>query len=193
VSADDLCRAPATDALRAAVPAGDVAVRVECEDAVVADAVDQQPEPLLALAHHLLGPAPLAEVASDLGEADEFPLRVAKRRDDDVGPELRSVLPNAPALILHRALSLGNLQLALRLPALLILRRIEDREVLADDLLRRITLEPLGARVPRDDVAGGIEREDGVIVDRLDQQPIEVGPERQTVFGPGLRCGRANG
>ena len=48
------------------------AVRVEHEDRVVADALDQQAEPLLALAQRFLVLAPLGQVARDLGEAAQL-------------------------------------------------------------------------------------------------------------------------
>ena len=57
---------------------------------------------------------------------------------------------------------------------------VEDREVLAEDLLFRVPLEPRRAVVPAQDVATGIQSEDGVIRDALDEQSIEreVWPER---------------
>jgi hypothetical protein len=41
--------------------------------------------------------------------------------------------------------------------------------VLADDLVGRVTLDPLRARVPRHHVPGGIEQEDRVFADALDE------------------------
>ncbi|HET8584985.1 MAG TPA: hypothetical protein VFM89_04535, partial [Casimicrobiaceae bacterium] len=49
--------------------------------------------------------------------------------------------------------------------------RVEDREMLADDLVRRITADALRAGVPRDDAAVGIEHEDRVVDDAVDEQP----------------------
>ena len=40
----------------------------------------------------------------------------------------------------------------------------------ADDLLGRVALDALGARVPARDPALGVEHEDGVVPDALDQQ-----------------------
>src|SRR5262249_9731152 len=40
----------------------------------------------------------------------------------------------------------------------------------ADDLLRRVPHRPGGAGVPADDAAAGVEHDDGVVVDALDQQ-----------------------
>jgi hypothetical protein len=46
--------------------------------------------------------------------------------------------------------------------------------VSADDLVSNVPLEPLGARVPAQDVALRIESEDRVVLDALDQQPVEL-------------------
>ena len=80
VLADDLVGRVALAALGAGVPARDAALGVEHEDRVVLDGLDQQPEPLLALAQHLLGLAALGDVPGDLGEAEELAVVVADRR-----------------------------------------------------------------------------------------------------------------
>ena len=49
--------------------------RVEHVDRVVDDALDQQPEALLALAQRLLVQPALGEVARDLGEAEQLARR----------------------------------------------------------------------------------------------------------------------
>ncbi|MNI87496.1 hypothetical protein D3C73_1446980 [compost metagenome] len=49
---------------------------------------------------------------------------------------------------------------------------VEQRVVLADDFVGKVTLGPLGARVPvGDDTVGG-EQVDGIVHHALDQQPI---------------------
>ena len=50
-------------------------------------------------------------------------------------------------------------------------RRIEAREVLADDLVGPVALEPLGPGVPGEDVASRVEHEDRVVPDALDEEP----------------------
>src|SRR5581483_10163212 len=57
VTADDLCRGVALDALRAGVPAADHAFRIEHEDRVVHDARHQKLEPLLAASKALVDDA----------------------------------------------------------------------------------------------------------------------------------------
>jgi hypothetical protein len=47
--------------------------------------------------------------------------------------------------------------------------RVEDREVLTDDLFRRVTLGARGAGVPGRDVSNGVEQVDRVVDDRIHQ------------------------
>jgi hypothetical protein len=52
--------------------------------------------------------------------------------------------------------------------------------VLPDDLGGRVALEALGSGVPAQDVPVGVEREDGVVANALDEQAIQfalVSPE----------------
>jgi hypothetical protein len=53
---------------------------------------------------------------------------------------------------------------------------VEDREVLADDLLGCVALQPPRAGVPGLDVAVAVEQEDRVVDHRLDEQAELVGP-----------------
>jgi hypothetical protein len=53
----------------------------------------------------------------------------------------------------------------------LILRRVEDGEMLADNLLRLVSLDALGTLVPIGHVTGGVKHIDRVIANSLDQQP----------------------
>src|SRR6185295_10545559 len=99
----------------------------------------------------------LGKVARDLGESHEGAARVANGRNHDVGPELRSVLPNPPALVFEAAETLGTLQLELTFARSNIRFRVKSRKVLADDLLGGVALEPLGAGIPGGDVTRRIE------------------------------------
>src|SRR5690606_13263066 len=90
----------ALQALRALVPARDPAIRVQHEDGVVADAMDEEPEAFLALPEGILRPASCRQIARHLAEAHELAGFIAQRRDDDVCPELGTVLPHPPAFVL---------------------------------------------------------------------------------------------
>jgi hypothetical protein len=58
--------------------------------------------------------------------------------------------------------------------------RVEAREVLAQDLLRRVALDALGARVPARDPALGVEQEDRVLPHARDEQVQRVAVHGRT-------------
>src|SRR6202035_4313482 len=113
----------------------------------------------------------LGEVAGYLGEADEPPFRVVEGGDDDVRPERRAILADPQPLVLEAADMLRNFQLVLRPAPRHRLGGIELGEVQAEDLAGPVALDPLGAGVPADHVAFGVEHEDGIVADTLDEQP----------------------
>ena len=128
---------------------------IEHEDGVVADAFYQQAKALFAAAQLLFMGSPPRQVARDLGEAQQLPVCISQRRDDDVGPELRAVFPDAPALVFERAGVCRDLEFVVGQVRGQGFRRIEPREVLADDLVGSVSLEALGARVPGENVPCG--------------------------------------
>ncbi len=127
----------------------------------------------------------LGDVARDLGKADQPAVVVADRVDHHVGPELAAVTAHAPAFALVAAFDRRPVQVAFRRPVGAILRRIEVREVAAEDVGGLIALEALGARVPTRHMAGRIEHVDGVVVDRVDQQAV-AGVVVPAAFDPEL-------
>ncbi len=88
-----------------------MALRIEHEDGVVLGPFDQKPKPLLAPTQRFLGLLAGRQVTGDFGEAAELAALVPQGRDDDVGPKLRAVLADAPALVLEPAFGVGDLQL----------------------------------------------------------------------------------
>ena len=97
-----------------------------------------------------------------------------KGRDDDVGPELRSVLANTPALVLQSSGASRHLQLALGFARRDCLCRIEDREVLSNDLGACVPFQTRCPRAPRQHASGCIERKNRVILNAFRQQTIDV-------------------
>ena len=85
----------------------------------------------------------------------QVPGLVLQRRDDDVGPKLRAVLADPPALVLEPPLGRGDLEFVGGPAPVDGLLRVEAGEVLADDLVGLVPLDPLGPGVPGDDVALG--------------------------------------
>jgi hypothetical protein len=72
---------------------------------------------------------------------------------------------------------------------------VEPGELLAQDLVGRVPLDPFGARVPADHPAVGVEQEDGVVLHGLDQQTELVvsgharpGPLLPALHGGTLHC-----
>ncbi len=86
---------------------------------------------LTRLIERLLRFLTLADVARDLGEADDGAGLVADRIDDDAGPELRAVLAHAPAFLLEPALASRRIERVLRLTFLQVARAIKPREMFA--------------------------------------------------------------
>ena len=155
-------------------------MRIEHEDGVVSDVLNDQTEALLALTKHVLVLAPLRQVAGDLAEANERSTGVAERGDHDVRPESGTVLPDAPTLVLHPALARRYFKLPRRLSARDVLGRVEDRKMPSDDLIGCVALEAKRALVPAQDVPGWVESEDGVVLHPLDEEPIKPSPSEGT-------------
>src|SRR4051812_791046 len=176
VFSDDLLRLVPLEALGADVPARDVAALIEHEDGVVADRFDHQAEPLLALAVGLVRVAQLGDVPGHLRKSNQPAFHVAQRGDGDVRPEPLAVLADPPSLLAVAPLANGDLELALRLAGGFVLFRVEDREVLSDDLLGLISLDSLRTRVPGRNRPVLAEHEDRVVVDAVDEflEPIVV-------------------
>src|SRR6185437_15857398 len=132
--------------------------------------------------------AACAKVARNLRKADQPAFTIAQRCDDDVRPKPRSILADAPVLVLEASVAGGDVELVTRESRRDCLLRIEHFERFSDDLLARVTFDPLRARVPADDAAGRIEPDQGVVLDALYEQPelLSILGRRG---GPGSGCG----
>ena len=114
--------------------------------------------------------AAVGDVAGDLGKTAQGAGAVVLRRDHHAGPEPRAVLAAAPAFFGVIAVAGGLAQRHVRVLRAF-LGQVEQREMLADDLLLGIALDPLGAVVPTGDMARRVEGEDPVVLDPIDDQP----------------------
>ncbi len=112
----------------------------------------------------------LGHVAGHFGKAAQLAVGIEQRRDDDVGPERRPVLAQAPAFVLEAADARGDFQLHLREFGVDCLLRVEARKMFADDFLGLVALDGFGPLVPGRDPALRIEHEHGVVPDTADQQ-----------------------
>src|SRR3970040_63627 len=84
--------------LRAFVPAHYFAVRVEHEDGVVLDALNEQAEALLALPQSLLGSASFAQVPGYFGETRNLSTVIPDIADHDLCLKTRTVSATPPSL-----------------------------------------------------------------------------------------------
>ena len=161
--ADDFIGGVSLDVLRALVPGRHTAIRIEHEYRVIAHALDERAESRFARAHRFFGLAPLRQVARHLGETDEFAGRIPQRGDHDVCPEPRTVLADAPALILETADLPRHDEFTFGQSTVQRFLRIEAREVFADDLVGGVSLDRGGAGIPAHDVAVGVEHDQCVV------------------------------
>ena len=81
----------------------------------------------------LLGLLALGNVPYNFGEADKRPFLAENRISNNACPKATAVLTNAPAFRFVLTLLLGLFEPSRRQPALLVLRRIKARKVLADN------------------------------------------------------------
>ena len=156
------------------VPAHDHQQVVE----IVRDAAGQLPERvhllrfgklLLHLLEFHLRFAPLGVVACDLGEAHQRAVLV-DRVDHHACPEERAVLAHAPAFRRIASMLRRRREGARRHTRCPLGVGIKAREMLADDLARRIALDALGAVVPSGDDAVRVEHIERIVCHAADQQ-----------------------
>jgi hypothetical protein len=95
-----------------------------------------------------------------------------------------SSLRAVPALVLEAALRHCDLQFVVGPAPVDGVLRVEAREVLPDDLLGPVALDPFGPRVPGGDVALRVEHEDGVIEDAFHQEPEPLLAPTKGLLGP---------
>jgi hypothetical protein len=124
---------------------------------------------LFADLEFLLGVLAIGEVARDLGIADDVARWGPDSINDDCRPEPGAVLTDSPTLGLEFALSPGGRQCPRRKPGLLVLLGIKPREVLADNFVRKVSLETLRTGVPTGNYAVGVQHVDGEVGYGLDQ------------------------
>src|SRR5579872_4702030 len=126
---------------------------------------------------------PFGQVASYLGEATQFPLLVAERRDHYIRPKSRSILPDAQSLVGEPSFLSSHLQFPVRPPALARFGGIKHGKMLADDLVSLVALDPLRSLVPGRDPAILVQQEDGIISYATHQQTEDFVALSQTGFG----------
>src|SRR6185312_9934494 len=152
----------------ARIPFGD-ATRLVHLDEAIERGVDDTARHALAFLQRQVAGTTRGHVARDLGKTDQLAV-IQDRVDDHVGPETRAVLAYAPTLRAIAAVPRGNFQGPPRYASLALLGGIEHGKVMAQHVLRGITLDALRTGVPGDDVAIDVEHVDGVVDDAPNQQ-----------------------
>jgi hypothetical protein len=112
--------------LSTAVPGRYPAIGVEHENGIFGNVFDEQAKALFAAPQLLLVSTSLCQIARDLGESQKLSVSIPQRRDDDVRPEKRAVLLDAPTFVFKYTFGCGYLEFVLRPALLLRLLRIED-------------------------------------------------------------------
>jgi hypothetical protein len=154
-------------------------------DRVINHAFDQLTKPRFALQETLFGFAPLGHVTSDFGKTEENTLFIANGINDGKCPEIRPVLADTPALAFKTTFSCGNFQRNLWKATLSILVREKARKMLPDDFACLIALQAMGAGIPADDVAFGVQKIERVVNDSLGNYSPRVGWSRAGCLGDG--------
>src|ERR1700720_2122887 len=89
----------------------------------------------------LVSPLALSDITRDFRKTDYFPAFVSHDIQDGKRPEFAAVLADAPSLGLETSLRCGGLPGPVRGSLLLVLRRKEACEGLADDFLGPVPLQ----------------------------------------------------
>ena len=133
---------------------------------VLPHAVDQEPEPLLALPR-CTSSAARRSVRSRVILMNPAPMLSAGR-----SAVITTLAQNRDAVLAHPPALVGEASVLNCHPQLIIgptlgqrLGRIEGREVPADDLLALVALDPTGAVIPAGDAARAVQQKDGVVLD----------------------------
>ena len=98
---DDFVRTITLDTLRSRIPRDDDPVRINLEDRVIDDRIDEPPKACICFCKMLEGLLAIGHVPGDLGKANEFSGFIANGIYHRQGPEAAAVLPYAPAFRLE--------------------------------------------------------------------------------------------
>ena len=98
---DDFVRTITLDTLRARIPRDDDPVRINLEDRVIDDRIDEPPKACITFCKSYAGLLPIGYVPGNLGKADELSGFITNGINYRQGPEAAAVLANAPAFRLE--------------------------------------------------------------------------------------------
>ena len=98
---DDFVRVIPLDTLRARIPRDDDPVRINLEDRVIDDRIDEPPKACICFCEMFEGLLAVCYVPGDLGKANEFSGFIANGINHRQGPEAAAILPYTPAFRLE--------------------------------------------------------------------------------------------
>src|SRR5262245_49121110 len=117
----------------------------------------------------LLSLPALDNVPYTFGESDKRPFLAENRINNNACHIATAVLTNEPAFRFVLTVLRGLFERSRRQPALLVLRRMKARNVLADNFFFSIPLNGFGSRVPTGDVPLWVKHIDCVVLHTLNQ------------------------
>src|SRR5215213_7027188 len=144
----------------------------------------------LHLAQLVLYRPPFGQIACNLGESEQVTAFVMDSVDRHTRPEPLSALPYAPAFHLESSGAARRTERHLGKPAVAILLSVEAGKMLSDNLVRCVMLDALGTGIPARHNAVGVEHEDRVICDALDEMTeltfalVQLGKNIRDFAGP---------
>src|SRR5262245_4430123 len=118
----------------------------------------------------LLGSTSVCQIPRHFCKPHQVASRVANGGDNYASPKPSSVTTKAPALIFEAPGHLRFFKLPFALSCCDVIRRIEPREVRADDLVRTVPFETFCSFVPRDDNPAWVEHEDRVVTNAVEKE-----------------------
>jgi len=129
-------------------------------------------ELLTGLDQLLLGVASFGCVANDTGKSNETAVVVTDRGKHASDKERRSILPDSPSLHLALAFPTSQFERPVRFAGAALVGPIQHTEMFADDFFRGVTDYLLRRLVPTGHVPGGVEKENSVIRNAIDENLI---------------------
>lgn len=132
--------------------------------------LDRKAQPLFVVPHQLLHPPMLGDVMSHDREPGGFTELVVDGAVRRAHEKLRAVFSDPPAFHRDTAALHGRFDRVSVHATLHIFRRKEDGDVLPENLVGCVAIESLSSDVPTRYPSFGIEPEDGVVADPVDQE-----------------------
>src|SRR5713226_2895484 len=96
----------------------------------------------------LMGLHSFREIPRNFSEADQLATRLPHGSDDHVRPKSGPILPHSPAFVFESSVLCRYGQLPLRFAVSQVFFGIKTGEMLADNLVRTVALQPFGSSIP---------------------------------------------